>query len=155
MTEEKVTALSTEDKKLSPCVSDEISTKKTEVFLPSSTTLVSSADERPFKCYLDVPCPKQTHDDISQDYEVNNWVLNHLPFRDEAQRESFAKNLLLDQMKAEKEKKQQKQMQKVKQKSKLERQKSSKTLPTFSSPKKLKARSRHFLKTHGKETTEE
>jgi hypothetical protein len=53
------------------------------------------------KCDLDIPCPTSSCDDISQDYEVNNWVLNHLPLKSYEQKEEFAKLLLADQRKQE------------------------------------------------------
>lgn len=128
--------------------------EKKTVLPPPSVYTVGGANERPFGCHLDVPCPDQTADDISKDYEINNWVLNHLPFKDEAQRENFAKTLLLDELKKEKEKKQQKNLMGLKKKSKLTRQNSVRTLPTFSTSPKPKTKTRHFPKSHGKKTTE-
>jgi hypothetical protein len=154
MTEEKKNPVMETSEKLDSSLSTEVSEKKIDVSLPTSYHMVVSQGERPFKCHLDVPCPKQTADDISQDYEVNNWVLNHLPFRDETQRENFAKTLMLDQLKVEKEKKQRKSIPLVRQQSKLLRQNSVRTLQTSSASKKLKAKERHFPKTHGKATTE-
>lgn len=53
------------------------------------------------KCHLDVPFPTVTCEDISQDYEANSWVLNHLPLKSYEQKEEFAKLLLADQRKQE------------------------------------------------------
>jgi hypothetical protein len=43
------------------------------------------------------PCPIQKNPDISQDQEINEWVLNKLPLT-EAQKEAFIALLLKDQL---------------------------------------------------------
>jgi hypothetical protein len=39
----------------------------------------------------DMPCPPQTHPDISRDHAINEWVLNHLPLTDSQKAEMLAK----------------------------------------------------------------
>lgn len=154
MIEEEKVSKNSELEKLQSVTSEETPKEKKIELPPPTVHLVGGASERPFVCTLDTSCPEQTADDISKDYEVNNWVLNHLPFRDETQRENFAKTLVLDQLKKEKEKKRQKSQLDLKKKSKLTRQNSVRTLPSFSSSPKPKTKARHFPKSHGKKTTE-
>lgn len=44
----------------------------------------------------DAPCPGTITGDPDEDYNVNNWVFNHLPFRDEVQRQKFLSMLIAD-----------------------------------------------------------
>lgn len=95
------------------------------------------------KSPMDVPCPPLTTDDISTDHAINEWVLNHLPFRSEEQREAFAKKLMLDQKVKEKKEKELKRKKAVQKR---------KTLPAGRVG--VKELTKHFPKDHGEETTE-
>jgi len=47
----------------------------------------------------EMPCPIQKTEDIADDHEVNEWVLNHLPFGSNEQRLAFMASLVSDQQK--------------------------------------------------------
>lgn len=124
---------------------------------PSTVTptiyFVADVNERPFKCVLDTPCPEQTAKSLPDDYEVNNWVLNHLPFRSEEQRADFTKKLLLDQTVKEKKEKKQKKKKGSKTMPKLSRESSTRKLPDFSTRGSVKDITKHLFKDHESDTT--
>lgn len=52
------------------------------------------------------PCPSQTTDDIAKCPEINEWVLNHLPLKEE-QKQKLLQQLINDQLKQQKSEKNQ------------------------------------------------
>lgn len=92
---------------------------------------------------MDAPCPKQTAEDISMDHAINEWVLNHLPFRSEEQREDFVKKLIKDQ----------KVKEKIEKKGKAAKEKIKKS-KTLGGRVGVKEMTKHIFKTKDEETTE-
>lgn len=91
---------------------------------------------------MDAPCPSLTAEDISMDHDINEWVLNHLPFRSEEQREAFVKKLILDQKVKERKEKDSKKKKEAKKRQ---------TLPAGRVG--VKELTKHISKDHGEETT--
>lgn len=124
METEDTKGVSREDKQISP-----------STFAPKPTEMLYNPHT--IKCVLDTPCPTQSTDKIEDDYEVNNWVLNHLPFKTYEQKVEFVKVILADQRKAalaeEKAKKKEKAKEEEKKKKKTKRRK-CKTLPRTPKP---------------------
>lgn len=113
---------------------------ESKLSLPIPMTSSSLYNPHTIRCYLDTPCPVSQTVDIADDFEVNQWVLNHLPFKTVEQRIEFVKTLMADQRKAELGAKSKEKMEdykktekKKKKKKTLSRhRKSVKDLPTFS-----------------------
>lgn len=72
--------------------------KKEEVLLPKPVyQAIYGPDDYRSTCKFDDPCPPWIPGDSKSETSVNEWVLNHLPFRSEEQRDAFHQQLVKDQ----------------------------------------------------------
>lgn len=137
---DKMEVTDTDDKELIGTDLDEKKTFSDDFKLPPpSYTLYNP---HTIRCVLDTPCPPQSCENVADDYDVNNWVLNHLPFKTYEQKQEFVKQLLADQRrqqilqekteKVQKETKEKTKAKKKRGKKKGRRRKPAKQLPTFS-----------------------